>query len=52
MVARLVGRAEILAKLVASQTMNHEWARLRNKNVWDENHPRDWCDVRREARDK
>ena len=28
------------------------WARLRYKNVWDENHPRDWCDVRRDARDK
>ena len=32
--------------------MNHAWTRLRNKSVWDENHPRDWCEVRREARDK
>ena len=30
--------------------MNHEWAIVRNKHIWDEDHPRDWRDVRREAR--
>ena len=50
LVARPVGRAEIAAKLAAAQAKNHEWARLRNTYVWDEDNPRDSCDVRREAR--
>ena len=44
MVASPVGRAEVLTKPAATQAMNHEWTRLRNTNVWDENHPREWCD--------
>ena len=32
MVARLVGTAEVLTKLAATQAMNYEWARLRNKD--------------------
>jgi hypothetical protein len=30
--------------------MDHEWNRLRNKSVWDENNPRDRADARHEAR--
>ena len=29
--------------------MDKEWDRLRRKHVWDEDHPREWEDVRREA---
>ena len=52
LVARPVGRAEVLAKPAALLAMNHEWNRLRNKTVWDEDYPRDWYEVRREARDQ
>ena len=48
--ARLVGRVEIASTPGAAQAMGHEWNRLRNKNVWDENKPRDWADVRQGAR--
>ena len=30
--------------------MKKEWDRLRSKYVWDEDHPREWDDVRSEAR--
>ena len=29
--------------------MNTEWKRLSDNRVWDEAHPREWNDVRREA---
>ena len=51
LVARPVGKAEIASKLVASEAMNQEWGRLSRKYVWDEDHPRDWRDVRQEAKD-
>ena len=41
LVARPVGGAEIVANPAASQVVNHEWTRLRNKHVWDEDNPRD-----------
>ena len=49
-VARLVGKAEIASTPAAAQAMDHEWSRLRNQSVSDENNPRDWADVRQEAR--
>ena len=48
--ARPVGGAENASTLVAAQALNYEWARLRNKKVWGEDHPRDWADVRQAAR--
>jgi hypothetical protein len=45
-----VGQAEIVANPAASQAIDHEWARLRDAHVWDEDNPRDWVDVRQEAK--
>ena len=50
LVARPVGEAEIASTPAAAQPMDHEWNRRRNKCVWEENDPRDWADVRHEAR--
>ena len=49
LVARPVGRAEIVAKPMAAKAMIFEWDRLRNQTVWDDDHPRDWYDVKQEA---
>ena len=49
-VARPVGRAEIEKTPAAKAAMQKEWDRLRSKYVWDEDHPRDWDDVKAEAR--
>ncbi|MFM7980148.1 MAG: hypothetical protein ACKPKO_12610, partial [Candidatus Fonsibacter sp.] len=49
-VARPVGKSEIERTPAAKQAMQKEWDRLRSKNVWDEDNPRDWDDVRSEAR--
>ena len=48
--ARPVGKAEIERTPAAKETMNKEWDRLRSKYVWDEENPREWHDVRAEAR--
>ena len=49
-VARLVGKAEIEQTPAAKEAMRKEWDRWRSQYVWDEDHPRDWDDVRAEAR--
>ena len=49
-VARPVGKAEIERTPAAKEAMKKEWDRLRLKYVWDEAHPREWDDVRLEAR--
>ncbi|MFM7981987.1 MAG: hypothetical protein ACKPKO_21980, partial [Candidatus Fonsibacter sp.] len=49
-VARLVGKNEIERSPAAKLAMQKEWDCLRSKNVWDENHPRDWDEVRSDAR--
>ncbi|MFM7980131.1 MAG: hypothetical protein ACKPKO_12525, partial [Candidatus Fonsibacter sp.] len=49
-VARPVGKHEIERTPAAKLAMQKEWDRLRSKNVWDENHPRDWDEVRSDAR--
>ena len=49
-VARLVGETEIEQTPAAKEAMRKEWNRLRSKYVWDEAHPREWDDVRAEAR--
>ncbi|MFM7984554.1 MAG: hypothetical protein ACKPKO_35030, partial [Candidatus Fonsibacter sp.] len=49
-VARPVGNNEIERTLAAKLAMQKEWGRLRCKNIWDENHPRDWDEVRSDAR--
>ena len=48
-VARPVGKAEIAKNPKAKESMDKEWRRLRENHVWDEDHPREWDDVRREA---
>ena len=49
-VARSVGKAEIEITIAAKEAMQKEWDRLRSKYVWDEENPREWGDVRAEAR--
>ncbi|MFM7978150.1 MAG: reverse transcriptase domain-containing protein, partial [Candidatus Fonsibacter sp.] len=49
-VARPVGKHEIERTPVAKLAMKKEWDRLRSKHVWDEDHPRDWDEVRSDAR--
>ena len=49
-VARLVGETEIEKTPAAKEAMRKAWNRLRSKYVWDEAHPREWDDVRAEAR--
>eukprot|EP00969_Alexandrium_andersonii_P184005 8130703-Alexandrium_andersonii.AAC.1 len=44
-VARPVGEAEILRTPKAQEAEVKEWARLRDKHVWDEDKPREWRDV-------
>ncbi len=46
----LVGQAEIERTPVAKAAMHKEWDRLRSKSVWDEDSPREWDEVRAEAR--
>ena len=50
LVARLVGQDEIASTPFAAKDMDQEWDRLRNNIMWDENSPRDWADVRNEAK--
>ena len=46
-----MGRAEIASALAAAKAMHLEWNRLRKTNiVLDEDHPRDWADVRQEGK--
>ena len=49
-VARPVGKAEIDRIPAAKASMQKEWDRLRSKFVWDEQNPREWDDVRSEAK--
>ena len=51
-VARPVSPREISSNPDAWKAMEKEWKRLRDQNVWDEEHPRDWIEVRREAQEK
>ena len=48
-VARPVRQKEIDANPKAKAAMDKEWDRLRAQYVWDEAHPREWDDVRKEA---
>ena len=49
-VARPVGKAKIDRTPAAKASMQKEWDRLRSKLVWDEQNPREWDDVRSEAK--
>ena len=49
-VAHTVGKADIDRTPVAKASMQKEWDRLRSKSVWDEEHPREFDDVRADAR--
>ena len=49
-VARPVGKAEIERTLAAKEAVRKAWIRLRSKYVWDEDNPREWDEVRAEAR--
>eukprot|EP00974_Lingulodinium_polyedra_P069742 6750335-Lingulodinium_polyedra.AAC.1 len=49
-VARPVGKAELEREEKAREARDKEWARLREKYVWDEENPREWEDVRAEAK--
>ncbi|MFM7979370.1 MAG: hypothetical protein ACKPKO_08655, partial [Candidatus Fonsibacter sp.] len=49
-VARPVGKHEIERTPAAKLAMKKELDRLRSKHVWDEDHPRDWDEVRFDAR--
>ena len=51
-VARPVGKREVQANQKAQESLDVERCRLSEKGVWDEAHPREWNDVRREASDK
>eukprot|EP00974_Lingulodinium_polyedra_P011819 1140798-Lingulodinium_polyedra.AAC.1 len=50
-VARPVGKAELEREEKAREARDKEWARLREKYVWDEEHPREWEDVRAKAKE-
>eukprot|EP00974_Lingulodinium_polyedra_P086872 8420246-Lingulodinium_polyedra.AAC.1 len=47
--ARPVGKAELEREEKARAARDHEWARFRSKHAWDEEHPREWDEVRAEA---
>eukprot|EP00974_Lingulodinium_polyedra_P039630 3802142-Lingulodinium_polyedra.AAC.1 len=49
-VARPVGKAELEREPEAQKARDKEWQRLRDKDVWDEDHPREWDDIRAEAK--
>ena len=49
-VARPVGKAEIARVPEAKKAMDKEWNRLRDKRVWIEEKPREWDEVRAEAK--
>ena len=52
-VCRPVDRKEVKAKPTADMAIQQEWDRLRARNAWDEQNPREWDDeVAREAREK
>ena len=40
------------AKPAADKAIQQEWDRLRARNAWGEQNPREWDDVAREAREK
>ena len=52
MVARPVGKTELLKSKEALAAYDKEWSRLREKKVWDESVVRELSDVAREAREK
>ena len=52
LVARPVGKHELNREPLARASVDKEWKRLRDKHVWDEDHPREWDDVRAEAKRK
>ena len=45
------GFEEMLESPRANKATQQEWDRLRARRSWDEDHPREWADVAREARD-
>ncbi|MFM7988849.1 MAG: hypothetical protein ACKPKO_57000, partial [Candidatus Fonsibacter sp.] len=47
---RPVGEYEIERTPAAKLAMQKEWDCLRSKQVWDEDHPREWDEVRSDAR--
>ena len=51
MVARQLGKKEILENIKAQAAMKLEWDGLRKAGVWDMSSVRSWKDVAREARD-
>ena len=50
LVARPVNRAERTNIKKAQDSVDDEWKKLRIKDVWDEDHPREWDDVQNEAK--
>ena len=51
MVARSVGRKEMLSHPRAIAAMNKEWDRLRGKGVWDEKAVESWSKVKKQYSD-
>ena len=41
----------MLGNSAANKSTQQEWGRLRARRSWDEEHPREWADVAREARE-
>ena len=51
MVCRPYTRKEMLGGQAATTAIHQEWVRLRARRSWGEDHPREWSDVAREARE-
>jgi hypothetical protein len=51
-VCRPVDRKEVKANPAAEKAIQQEWDRLRARKAWDEENPREWDDVAKEAREK
>ena len=50
-VCRPVTKKEMMECPAAHKAIQQEWDRLRARKSWDEEHPREWSDVAREARE-
>ena len=51
-VCRPVDRTEVKSNPAAEKAIQQEWDRLRARKAWDEENPREWDEVAKEARQK
>jgi hypothetical protein len=51
-VCRPVDRKEVKANPAAEKAIQQEWDRLRARRAWDEENPREWKVVAKEAREE